>query len=387
MKNHLTKWLRAMLFCLAVMLASNVQACAICAPSDGQTTLLQRLYAADAVVMAEGQVGQNSSTWMPLALIKGPLPAGVALRNPMPLSPPDAAALAQSLSPGSDAAKAAVHVLLYTASNASWRSAGPLGLEREAWLRSMAALPRAMQAGVLDPKIQWPARLAALAPDLENSQSLVAQTSYEEISQAPFPAMRSLKPVLKVKQLSHWLDQPGLEARRPLYGLLFGVAGTAADAQILEPRMLRSLRAKAVTPTDLAAFSAYVAAYLELRGDAGLAWVEQHVLQDMQVRDEWVQAALQALRIHAEDGLRVSKARVVQAYALYIQSNPARAGFVASDLSKWERWEFTETFVDILKSRSAQVFSSRYAMVFYLMRSPTPQAEAGLDALRAQGIL
>ena len=133
--------------------------------------------------------------------------------------------------------------------------------------------------------------------------------------------------------------------------------------------------------------SAYLAAYLELRGAAGVPWLERTFLRDAQYPDGKVQAALQALRIHAEDGTRLSQARVVRAYAFFIEHNPGRAGFVASDLNKWERWEFTDVFVELLKSKSSQIFSSRYAMVFYLMRSPLPQAAAGLEALHAQGVL
>lgn len=386
------KWLQGVVFIVGLALGTAAQACMICAPASGQPTLHQRLFAADAVVLAQAALGSanTSMTWTPLSLVKGPMPTSASLQLPLALSAADSDGLEQAYAQSGAAKGKAVHVLLYIAASGSWRSAGALGRDREAWLKRMVAMPRALVGGVPDAGIAWPARLAGLAPDLESPEPLVAQTTYEEISVAPYAAMRSLKPLLNAQQVNAWLDRSDLQARRPLYGLLLGVSGTAADARQLEARMQSSLVAGgrgAVDAEAMAALSAYVAAYLELLGDAGLPWLEQHVLQDTQARDEVVQAVLQAMRIHAEDGVRVRKARVVQAYALYIKSNPARAGFVASDLSKWERWEFTDTYVDILKSRSAQVFSSRYAIVFFLMRSPVPQAAAGLDALRAQGIL
>ena len=48
---------------------------------------------------------------------------------------------------------------------------------------------------------------------------------------------------------------------------------------------------------------------------------------------------------------------------------------------------FGPLFADWLASRKPQTFSSRYAMVFYLMRSPLPEARAALDTLRAGGLL
>jgi hypothetical protein len=60
---------------------------------------------------------------------------------------------------------------------------------------------------------------------------------------------------------------------------------------------------------------------------------------------------------------------------------------VASDLGNWERWEFGPLFADWLASGRPQTFSSRYAMVFFLMRSPLPEARAALDTLRTSGLL
>ena len=60
---------------------------------------------------------------------------------------------------------------------------------------------------------------------------------------------------------------------------------------------------------------------------------------------------------------------------------------MASDLGNWERWEFVPDYAAILKSGAPQAFASRYGMVFYLMRSPTPAAREALEALRSAKLL
>ena len=59
------------------------------------------------------------------------------------------------------------------------------------------------------------------------------------------------------------------------------------------------------------------------------------------------------------------------------------AGFAASELAGWDRWELGPTYAQILKSGQSLVFASRYAMVFYLLRSPRADARAAIEALRA----
>jgi hypothetical protein len=125
-----------------------------------------------------------------------------------------------------------------------------------------------------------------------------------------------------------------------------------------------------------------------LRGKPGLAWVEQSFLSASGVSNTDVQAALLALSVQGTDGNAVSQSQVVAAYGRFIQKNPQRAGFVASDLAAWGHWEFADAFGAALRSSGpAQVFASRYAMVFYLLRNPQPEAKRLVEALRVEKLL
>lgn len=359
--NLSVRWLLCVV--LYLLAGSLAWACSICAPADAQNTVVQRLFAADAVVLASADA--TSGAWRVLEVFKGDLPQG--------------AITVGDLAPGlAGRAVPATLLLAYSAGSQSWRTLGGLSPARAEWARRLLALRRAVDTA----NDAWPQRVAFFAPDLESAEALVAQAAYEEISVAPYTVMRTLKPTLDAARLAQWLARPELAARRPLYTLLLGVAGDDAAATALQAKLLGDTFALA-----LGEHSALFAALLELRGEAGLDWVERLFLRDPARSDQALQAALMALSVHGNDGVRLAKDRVVRAYATFIRHNPARAGMVASDLGNWERWEFVPDFAAILKSGAPQAFASRYGMVFYLMRSPTPAAREALQALRSANLL
>ncbi|MDP2371851.1 hypothetical protein [Rhodoferax sp.] len=359
--NLSVRWLLCLTFHL--LAGASAWACTICAPTDAQNTVVQRLFAADAVVLASTQAG--GSGWRALEVIKGESP-----KAPITLV---------DLAPGQAGRGApATWLLTYSAGSESWRALGSLSLARADWVRRLLAMRRAADT----PVDAWPQRVAYFAPDFESDEALVAQAAYEEVSVASYAVMRTLKPALDAAKLTQWLAAPELAARRPLYTLLLGMAGDDAAAVALQARLLGPTSA-----LNLGEHSALFAAYLEIRGSVGLEWVEQQLLRDPARPEQDLQAALLALSVHGNDGVRLSRERVVQAYAAFIRHNPSRAGMVASDLGNWERWEFVPDFAAILKSGAPQAFASRYSMVFYLMRSPTPAAREVLQALRAANLL
>lgn len=336
------------------------QACAICAPADGQNTLLYQLHAADAVVLAAPQT--PVAGYRVVAQVKGTLPPGPITSVQWTVAPPAAGATTPA-------------VLLYSAAGHSWRAVGTLDLARAAWLTQ---LMRGVRPAGIEPVADWPHRLAAFVADLEDPQALVARLAYEEVSVAPYAAMRSARARLDSARIRRWLDDPALVARRPLYLLLAGIAG-GADAA---PDLRRRVDA-AVKDGSAGALSAALAAWVEVEGIPVVAWIEQEFFARPGRDESQVQAAVLALAVHGSDGARVPRERVVAAFARLAVGNPAMAGFAASDLAGWGHWETGPVYAQILGSGQPLAFASRYAMVFYLLRSPRPDARAALEALRA----
>lgn len=362
--TKLGHWL-LVVFCLGW--ATHTQACAICAPSELDNTLTQRLFAADMAILAV--TSPDGRGFRAVEAIKGALPQSVIRLQESTTAPISAQAHVTEL-------------LLYNAGSQTWRGMGPLDKERVSWVKHLQALGPVSALNSSASDAAWLQRLSFFVADLEHAEPLVAQTAYEEISLAPYAAMRTLKPSLDANKLMRWLDTPSLAARHPLYALLLGMVGGDGTARALEQRLLSGSQIQTTAEK-----SALFAAYVELRGNRGIEWIEHRYLADAARSEQEIQAAIVALGLHGNDGVRVSRERVVQAYVVLVQHHKARAGFVASDLGNWSRWEFGPAYAALLKSGEPQVFASRYAMVLYLMRNPAPEARAAFEALRAGGFL
>ena len=350
---------------LSLLCSVPAYACAICAPSADQKTLIYLLLNADASLLAKPAPAGNDFT--PMQAVKGALPK-------------NGITVADALHTAAGSEKADSVLLLFNAGANAWTNAGAMPVSRIDWLRQLASMRPASALAPAD--TSWAERVALFAPDLEHPLPLAAQTAYDEIAVAPYAMMRTLKPLLDARKLSVWLQNPDLAARRSLYHLLLGFAGDQTTASALEKRILSE-----GTFLNKADLSSMLAATIELRGNAGVEWVEKQYLQAPTRTDVEVQAALLAMSVHGNDGVKVSRNRIIQAYRGFIKNNPARAGFVASDLGNWGHWEFVTDYMALLKTGEKQAFSSRYAIVLYLMRSPSAEARNALEQLRAEGFL
>ncbi len=351
---------RLPIYILFLLASGWASACAICAPDDAQNTLVRQLATADRIVLAQPAAASSARTVATVI---------VGLRGALPQGPVTVATWGDT-SAGTSLALPPVWpddllLLVMNTGDGGWKALGYLPSSRESWLR-----------GLMQPPVRMAVR------DLEDSYPLVAQAAYDDISAQLYAVLRGLVPALESRRVAQWVSDPARSARRPLYYLLLGLSGKTADADAIATQALRAEPGRSA-----AALSAMLAAVVALRGEAGLAWVEQHFLSTPGMPDADVQAALLALSVHGADASAVSQSQVVAAYGRFVQSNPQRAGFVASDLAAWGHWEFAEAFGAALRAGSTQVFASRYAMVFYLLRNPQPDAKHLVETLRAEKLL
>ena len=287
-------WLRKILLCSTMALApcATAWACAICAPSAAEQTLTQRLYKSE--VVAIGRTLPQPGALEIVAVVRGTGAvgtrlAGVALAHGMLSSP------------------AASDTVLLAYTGGTWSVFGAMPQERAPWLAQLVDLRRPADASPTAPDANWPARFAFFQRDLENPVELVAQAAYDELSSAPYGAMRAAASAFRAAPLRAWLEQPVLGPRHPLYALMLGFVAQDADVAALQQRLLTA-SAREPLPT----VSALLAAVIEAQGRAGMAWVQAHYLQSPQRTDAEVQAALLALRVHAGPGGRIGKESVVE---------------------------------------------------------------------------
>ncbi len=248
----------------------------------------------------------------------------------------------------------------------TWTILGTIGAEHSRWLRMIASGKRgtAMNAD------EWSARVALMLPYLENREPLVAEIAFGELAAAPYAALLANKSRVAAPAVRRWLGDPALASRQSLYLLLLGIAGDAKDAARLESRL-----DTAGQTGDVTSLGSFIAADLQLRGPARMAWVDDQYLRDRTRTTPQIEAALLALSVHGNANSAIPRERVIQSYRLFINEHKDIAGFVAQDLATWQYWDAVPAYVAIMMSDLRQQYPSQLAIVAYLRQSPAGGAE------------
>jgi hypothetical protein len=358
-------WLLGTLAAVLLLVSGGAWACPIC--FTGQTvTLGQRLAAADRVVLAMPDAG--GTRFRIVDVIKGDDTRGAVIEQ-------EVTGLA-----GLPTRPEKPLVLIHEGRAGPWSSIGAIGAGYAAWLRQLATIDAAGggqsvfgRLRVAQAAAGLSEQLALVLPYLEDPEPLAAEIAYGEVRRVPYAAMRALKPRLDAQRIARWIDDPGVAERRSGYLLLLGIAGGADDAARLEQRIAAAWQAR--SDADLAAM---LAADLELRGPARVGWIEQAYLVDGNRTLPEIKAALLALAEHGDTDAVVPRARVVEAYRLFMRVNPANAGLVALKLTFWQQWDATAEFVALLDSNSVADPAQQLAIVTFLSHSPDEAARAAL---------
>lgn len=243
----------------------------------------------------------------------------------------------------------------------TWTILGTVGVEHARWLRIIATgkVAIAMNAD------EWRTRVALVLPYLEQRDPLVAEIAYGELAAAPYAALLANKSHIAAPAVRRWLGDPALASRQSLYLLLLGIAGDAKDAARLESRLDTARQMG-----DATSLGSYIAADLQLRGPARMAWVDEYYLRDRTRTTPQIEAALLALSVHGSANSAIPRERVIQSYRLFIDEHKDIAGFVAQDLATWQCWDAVPAYVAIMKSDLRQQYPSQLAIVAYLRQSP-----------------
>ena len=346
----MTRWLTgALLLCASVAAV----ACPLCigafrqSPAQELTSLSQAVLAVPAT---------DRPGYRVVEVIKGP--------------PPSNGLIEEGSYPADIAASAGGKPLLLVrdASWPMWASFGTLGPRHASWLRRLAAGKRWTEMSAAE----WRARVALMLPYLEGPEPLVAEIAYGELASAPYDALLAVKSRLDAPTIRRWVADPGLVGRRSLHLLLLGIAGDARDATGLERRLDTAWQSG-----DAASLGPMLAADLELRGAARVAWLEERYLRDASRSMPEIEAALLALSVQGNADKAIPRERVIRSYRTFIKEHKEIAGYVAQDLAAWQYWDAVPEYVALMSSDLRQQYASRIAIVAYLKLSPG--GAAGFD--------
>ena len=338
----MTRWFFTALFMCASFAAT---ACPLCLGAF-RSSVAQKLVDLPRAVLA--QPSADGRSYRVVAVVKGERQAGGII-----------AAEAIQL----DDVVAATATLLLVRDDAwsMWVGVGAISVEHASWLRQIAAGKRSSDMNADD----WRARVALVVPYLEHREPLVAEIAYGELAVAPYAALLAAKPGLPASAVRRWLADPELAARQPLYLLLLGIVGDAGDATALELRLEEMWMAR-----DATYLGSIIAADLQLRGPARMAWVDAKYMGDRLRFTRELEGALLALSVLGNANDAIPRERVIQSYRLFMQKHEELAGFVAWDLAAWQYWGAVPVYRALIKSNARQNFASRVAILAYLGQSP-----------------
>jgi hypothetical protein len=344
--------MRQVLLAVALACASaTASACPLCLGA-GQPTAGQQLVTAPQAVLAVPTA--DAGRFRVVDVVKGGPPSGGTIEGGYP-----------RFGPATVPKRGEPLLLVREEPFPTWVILGAVGADHSGWLRKLAA----GRPGAEAIAEAWRARVALVVPYLEHREPLLAGLAYGELAAAPYAAMRTAKPGFDAPAVRRWLANPERAARQPLYLLLLGFAGNVQDADALEQRLEAAW--KSGDPTNLGSM---LAADLELRGAARMAWVEERYLRDRARSAPEIKAALLALSVHGNADGVIPRERVIQSYRAFMKAHPEIAGYVAQDLAAWHYWDAVPEYVALMKSDVRQQYPSRVAILAYLRQSPFAEA-------------
>ncbi len=209
----------------------------------------------------------------------------------------------------------------------------------------------------------------------EDEESLLAFDAYDEFAKAPYQDLIDLKDRMDRKRLVEMInDDETSPNRRRLYFTMLGVCGQPSDAEMLEGLL------KSGSRRQMRGLEALIACYLNLKGEAGMDFIQKQFFEDKDCEFTYTMLAMQALRFHAEETNVIPKERIIAAARTVLDNEEAR-DLVIPDLARWEDWSVMEKLVKIFKESSEDNSWIRVPIATYLMACPLPAAKTHLIEL------
>ena len=218
-------------------------------------------------------------------------------------------------------------------------------------------------------------RLAFFQDYFEDDVSSIAFDAYDEFAKAPYADLIDLKDRMDRQKLIDWVTDPEVAInRRRLYFTMLGVCGTEKEAGAIEQMIIDG------GASNLRGLDALLAAYLCLKGEAGVPLVQEKFISNQKSEFTDTMAAVSALRFHATEVEIVDREKIVAAVRALLD-RPKMADLIIPDLARWEDWSVMEKLVTLFKESDDDKRWLRVPIVSYLIACPLPEAKAHLAEL------
>ncbi len=300
-------------------------------------------------------------------------------------------------SSGSDEAPKKIFMISgLTGKRIDWSTPLLLTARGSTYIKTLGSLPE-----------EGPQRLSFFLDYLEDEDPLLAQDAYDEFGRAPYESVSAVSDQIDRQELIGWIEDSQVgPTRRRLYLTMLGICGKAEDIDFLEsllhynyqqmkPGIAATLAASAQAGPALGAtilselvkadvrrkqqcLDALIAAYLKLKGPAGLPLIEKRFLTNPAAEYTHVYAAVMALRFHGEETDTLPRERLLQSVRLLL-NNADIADQVIPDLARWEDWSVLDQLVTMFKN-SADDAWVRQPVIAYLLAATEQPAEISTQA-------
>ena len=165
----------------------------------------------------------------------------------------------------------------------------------------------------------------------------LGRASYSEIKRmAAFVSRDDIRPILERREYLRW---------RPLSILLLAQDPNIADRELIEDSFRACQRFSLVSN-----LAAWATAYIEISGERAIDEIVANYLRNPQRETAEVTAVVAALSVHGLNGRDEIWSRIVEGYRVALRIHPGVAGTLASDLTRWERWELRREIGEILSN-------------------------------------
>lgn len=179
------------------------------------------------------------------------------------------------------------------------------------------------------------------------------ELAYLELGRAPYSAIKKfarsisrddLRPMLTRREYIQW---------RSLAILMLSQNADEQDREFIESSFHGCQRFSLTTN-----LAAWATAYIELNGASAVEEIEEQYLGNANRTEAEVRAVITALSVHGHDGQVGLRHRIAYSYATALAVHPEVAGVIATDLTKWKKWQYRDRIAELVAKANLQFEAS-----------------------------
>jgi hypothetical protein len=183
-------------------------------------------------------------------------------------------------------------------------------------------------------------RLAYAVRFLEHSDTDVAIDAFGELANSKYEDLQKIVDRFPRESLRTWVSSPETTiTRRGLYGMMLGLCGSAADAELLQALLLENRLPEGP------GIDGVMAGYLLLAGEPGLQKLSAAALGDRNAPISQSLSLINALRFLWDYGQSRVPGAAQKAALRQALDHPQLADVVLIDLARWRDWELMDRLV------------------------------------------